>query len=338
MENDLKKYIELFKAYYKKTALQLCFDDDASCSEKIIRSHSIQNSFILDQLEKNNHLEIIDYTANGEITFKSIGRNNASTFTGFCNHHDTQLFAPIDFGQATTIEQISQEQFVLFHYRTLCREYWSKLNAVKVFNFLKETTSKKDTESLFKIYPFLQGQTIDWNFLCHDTLEHALLGQTMGSQDVKRYYESLRCQIKNKKFHHTRGIHFKINSAAKFALSSFISPVCDFKGNKANDFLAKTIHYIGLNVFPHKTETHVILTWHKQSNYEELSKQLLELTEEDQKIQLSKFILAHSENIVFSPRLTESFTQEQKKRIQNIFTGTAVEFFKLSDYEDINLF
>lgn len=339
MENNIEKYIDLFKAYYKKNALQLCFDEGPDCSEKIIRSHSIQNSFVLDQIQDANHVDVIDYTSNGNICFKSIGRNNASTFTGFCNHHDTKIFSAIDFTDSDSIEALNQQQLVLFHYRTLCREYWSKLNAVKVFDFIKAAISSKNTNDLLKVYPFLNGQDIDWNFLDSELLEFALLGQTMGSKDVEEFYESLRYQIKENKYHLTKGIHFKIDVPAKFALSSFISPVCDFKGNPTNDFTAKTVHYIGLNVFPHKDETNVVLTWHKKSNYENLGKQLLELSSEEQKVQLSKFILAHSENIVFSPELTKRLESEQMERINKIFIQTATsEWFKLDDYEDVNLF
>ena len=340
MNTDITKYIELFKAYYKKNAHHICFDEGDDCSEKIIRSHSIQNSFILDQLEIDNHLSIFDYAANGKIQFKKIGRNNASTFTGFCSFHDSNLFKPIDFNSESDVSTLSSEHFVLFHYRTLCREYWSKLNAIKVFNMMSEAIENQDTASLTKIYPFLSGQqNLSWDFLNGEMLQMALLGQSMGAGDVEPYYESLRYQIENKKYHLTKGVHFIIPSKEiKFAVSSFLSPVCDFDGNKMNDFAGKVIHFLGLNIFPHNGDTQVILTWHKKSNYECFGKQLEAMSVPEKEIQLSKFILAHCENIVFSPSYTDNLDNTKLEKIEKIFKGTTMELFKLSDYEDVSLF
>ncbi|MBK24495.1 MAG: hypothetical protein CME70_10925 [Halobacteriovorax sp.] len=340
MTNDIVKYLELFKTYYKRSAHQICFDQNDDCSERIIRSHSIQNSFILDQIEVDNHLSIIDYASNGKIQFKKIGRNNASTFTGFCSHHDSSIFAPIDFNQASNISNITPEQFVLFYYRTLCREYWSKLNAIKVFNIMSKASKEKDIDTLLKIYPFLKTEkSINWDFLNGEILEMALLGQSMGAEDVEPYFESLRYQIKNSKYHHTKGIHFVIPSkASQFAVSSFISPVCDFDGNKRNNFASKTIHFIGLNIFPHNNDTQVIITWHRKSNYDCLGEQLEKMDTAEKEIQLSKFVLAHSENIVFSPDFISNLDQDRTNKIEKIFTGTTMELFKLSDYEDVSLF
>ncbi len=338
----LKKYIDYFIAYSKKTALELCFESTSKqCSGKIIRSHSIQNSFILDQLEVNNHLSIIEYNGGNEVAFKPISRNEASTFTGFCNYHDNQLFQLIDFQEKNIISTMSQKQIVLFHYRTVCLEYWSKLNMKKALFFLKNTISRKNKRSLVKIFPFLASEkSIDWEFPNINELESHLTALSAGIKDVKPYYDSTKDQIKKNKIRTIKGAHFKIDSPAKFAISSFTTPTCDFKGNMINDLSEEVVHYIGLNIFPYKNETHVILTWHEGSNYTELKNQILNLTGNDQKIQLSKFILANCENIVFSPKLTDTFDQTQKERIKKIFVETTPDnaSFKLDDFEDVNLF
>ena len=340
MKYDPEKYATLFKAYLKRTALELCFYHNENCSRKIIQSHSIQNSFILDQLEENNHLKMIKFECGGLCCFENIGRNKATTFTGFCKYHDNQIFSPIDFKITNDLTFISKEQIVLFHFRSLCREYWAKLNARKAFEFLKDAINKKDKLSLLKIYPFLKNEyAIDWNHLDNELVMSMLQGEAMGCEDMKNYYESILYQIDKKKYHLTKGIHLNIKSPAQFAVNSAITPVCDFKGNKTNDFRAKKVNYICLNLFPHKNETHVILTWHRNSNYDSFGSQLSKLEGDNQKIQLSKFILAHSENIVFSPRLIDRFSKNYKEKIYKMFIESMLSSsFKLDDFEDINLF
>ena len=366
MKYGPEKFITLLKAYSKKTAPELCFYHNEDCSKEIIRSHSIQNSFILDQLEENNHLKMLEVKSNGLCCFENVGRNKATTFTGFCKHHDNQIFLPIDFKMTDDLDSISQEQMVLFHFRTLCKEYWAKLNLRKTGKFLKDTVRRKDRLSLLKIYPFLKNeQTINWNFFNNKHFMIGLEGVARGCEDIENYYKSLLYQINKKKFHLTKGIHLKIKSPAQFAVNSAITPVCDFKGNQANDFLAKELNYICLNLFPHKNETHVILTWDRNSNCDRLGSQLSELEGDNQKIQLSKFVLAHSSNIVFSPKLTDELSKRHKESIYKIFIGSELPLprpingftkinkediykifielmsslsFKLDDFEDVNLF
>ena len=339
MKYSKDMYLNLFKNYYKSTAIEACFINDKDCSEKVINSHSIQNSFVIDQLERENHVCVIDYGAGG-ISFKTIGRNRASTFTGFCSHHDTDLFKRIDFKKGDNAADLDDEQRVLFHFRALAREYWSKLNAVKCFTFVKTAIEEKNKDNILKIYPFLKTENeIDWTFLDPKLLESSIHGHTMGINDAKPIYGSVLTQIKRKKFHLTKSLHLIINSQAPFAVSSFLSPISDFEGNLMNDFLGKTIHFLGLNVFPHEGKTHVILTWHKNSPIEQIGSQLEKMAEEDRKVNLSKFILAHSENVVFDKKWVDELPAEKLETIKKVFISTtAANPVTLNFLLDVNLF
>ena len=64
-----------------------------------IRAHSIQNSQVIDLLQTNGHVIALrlNFSAAGpEISFDSVGRNYASTFTGLCEKHDAELFELIN--------------------------------------------------------------------------------------------------------------------------------------------------------------------------------------------------------------------------------------------------
>ncbi|MEG7524635.1 MAG: hypothetical protein M3H12_16330, partial [Chromatiales bacterium] len=61
----------------------------------------------------------------GRIAAKEIGVGVASTFAGFCQKHDNELFKPIDDPYLAP----NDEQVFLYAYRCLCREYFVKENA-----------------------------------------------------------------------------------------------------------------------------------------------------------------------------------------------------------------
>lgn len=340
MHTKIDTILLLLQEYREKNAIQACFNSSGECSEKIIKAHTIQNSFILDQLENDGHVMMFNYNSKEKLTFKPISRNKATTFTGFCNLHDTKIFNKIDFKNANQIDQISSEQIALFHYRTMCFEYWKKLNIIKIHERIEQATQKEDRTIIEEILPILKTEkNIDWSFFKHPAITGILEGNRLGAQDIYRFFESSKYQIENNKYHLTKGFHLKIDTKIEFALSSFISPVCDFIGNSVNDFEAKKIDHMALNIFPHNNKAHIIFSWHKSSKFKTLEDQINDMTVDQQKVQISKFVLAHSENIVFSPSLTERLTKELNDKIYQIFSGTIIHSsFSLNDFPDVNLF
>jgi hypothetical protein len=93
-------------SYYRsKSSIKKCLHPDkAKCSSKIIKAHAIQNNKYLNRLVGDVNGQSMIYVTydflindNNEIVdLKAIGRNSASTFTGFCSHHDIETFKPIE--------------------------------------------------------------------------------------------------------------------------------------------------------------------------------------------------------------------------------------------------
>src|SRR5688572_15253541 len=97
-------YKSLWDDYKAHSSFRYCFyHDHKNCRGKIKKAHSVQKEKILSQLEtpiKGNNLI---YTLNEfeEDQFKitrliPIGKNKASIFTGFCDYHDSKIFAPLE--------------------------------------------------------------------------------------------------------------------------------------------------------------------------------------------------------------------------------------------------
>jgi hypothetical protein len=93
------------------------------CGKPAIRAHSIQNGGTLGELCDDNHVYVLrakptlDYQPRMP-EFVRVGRNQATTFTGLCNEHDTALFLPIE---SRPLDLSDPEHVFLMTYRSALR-------------------------------------------------------------------------------------------------------------------------------------------------------------------------------------------------------------------------
>jgi hypothetical protein len=125
----------------KKSMGKMCLhpEADKSVCNEIIKAHSIQRAKILQSIAKNQHVysfssHIGDLIKQGRIEPKLIGINDASTFTGFCNMHDTETFKPIELNEI----EISNEHIFLLAYRSICKEIYAKQYQSRMVPLAKE--------------------------------------------------------------------------------------------------------------------------------------------------------------------------------------------------------
>jgi hypothetical protein len=104
-----------------------------TCPEVAIRAHSIQNSRVFDLVSDQHHVTMFRARFSKEgptVELKKIGRNLASTFTGFCAHHDASIFRRLD---TEPLDTTDIEQLFLLAYRSVSRELHSTIEgAVKL--------------------------------------------------------------------------------------------------------------------------------------------------------------------------------------------------------------
>lgn len=111
-----------------------CSHPDApeGCSARIIRSHTLQRSGALHRIAEEGHVfstreavHVLHRT--GKLLPQRTGVRSASTFMGFCNRHDSQLFAPIENGALP----LNRETAFLLSYRAMSWELFSKRSSVQ---------------------------------------------------------------------------------------------------------------------------------------------------------------------------------------------------------------
>ena len=131
------------RAYTK----EYCLAPDAgisSCSGSIVKAHSVQGALVR-RIARDGHVYGSVYSIEnlqrnpGEIVPGLIGVNLATTFTGFCNLHDTKIFAPIEIGDFVA----APEQCFLLAYRAVPRS----VREARLFRECGGASSRRATTS-----------------------------------------------------------------------------------------------------------------------------------------------------------------------------------------------
>jgi len=143
-----KRFGIAFAKLLAKVGPRECLIRDQHCSGPVIKAHSDQSSGILDSLVRDGHIYMIRPEGISGFSFELVGKNKATTFTGFCNHHDSTLFAPIDYDEKRTLDPSDLDQAVLFSLRSVAREYWLKLRNFEAFSKIRDLASRRDIEVL----------------------------------------------------------------------------------------------------------------------------------------------------------------------------------------------
>jgi len=100
------------------TEFSRCFAPPPLCPQEAIRAHSVQNARCLDLLARDGHVVAprlhLDAKSGPSVDLAYVGRNRATTFSGVCQKHDSNIFAPIE---TTPLDLDNPEHRFLLAYR-----------------------------------------------------------------------------------------------------------------------------------------------------------------------------------------------------------------------------
>ncbi|MCP3793065.1 hypothetical protein [Paenibacillus sp. CH40] len=118
------------------TMFKGCVHKDSKCNGITSKAHSIQNKKYLNRISnENGEVLCIDFGKVGlskRSKLHLVGKGKASIFTGFCNHHDREIFQPIEQNEYKVNDL---EQNYLFAYRAFALAYYERHST---FGFMKE--------------------------------------------------------------------------------------------------------------------------------------------------------------------------------------------------------
>lgn len=138
-DDQKKKHKSLMRSFKNTATIKECFyHKTEQCKGDIKQSHSVQRSGRLSIIEGevNGNQSLYTFTNNIPSVkhliadLKPIGKKEASTFFGFCEHHDTTLFSPIE----NFAFDGSDKHLFLHSYRSFAHSYHRKQEDNKVYN------------------------------------------------------------------------------------------------------------------------------------------------------------------------------------------------------------
>jgi hypothetical protein len=279
---------------YKKTSkISECFYHKKSeCKGKIKQTHSLQKNGRLSLIEgdvKGNQViyTFTSYIPNENTPFsdlKPIGKNEASTFFGFCDYHDTLLFSPIENSPFDS----SERHCFLHSYRAFAHSYHRKNEGLKAYDqnssFMNLILSRLGMEYI-------------------DTIKTANI---WGQNDLIQQKKEIDKIIENKTYGGLVYFIYKKKGLYPIACSSIISPFVSYRNKAINLHMNqyKPFSNIMLTVLPDVNQTIAILAcFPNDKNAIMLLNELKNLKNLEKEYAITSLLIALTENTFFSPVL-----------------------------------
>lgn len=213
-----------------------CFVE--GCLENAISSHLLQKNGTLSLIAKNRHVWQTSYNKfpKGNYTLKQVGINNALTFKGFCNHHDTEIFRQVENGE---IDFDNYKNLLLLSYRAVLKEFRDKEIMNDCFGMLLKQIEDKRIRPSFDAM-MLANQYLMWDL----EYDMGCINEDLDSGSSAFHFEVFSLP------------KLEISCSACFSLVSFADSLVETeKGLKKNEPIPAVI----MNLIPHRDGTKLIL-------------------------------------------------------------------------------
>lgn len=285
--------------------------DGAHCNGKIIQSHTVSKSGSLRRIAKNGH--VLNFKPNINTLFKTggkfevveVGISQASTFPGFCAHHDKNLFAPIE-DQAF---EINNYHTTLLGYRALSREHYAKSHQVAGIPFLSTMDQGKSLHHQLLVQDFVNIYTAGTSYALRDL------------DDLRNKYNE--AFLKND-FSNSKYLVIETNEDPHILFSGSILPEFDFQGNVLQE-LGKphSLDSISINAVATPSGGFVVFQWFGESSAsQKLMQSLQRLSTQDLANAVTILAFEFLENLFISPNwwasLDSGVKQSLQQRVMNI--------------------
>lgn len=286
-----------------------CIYQNCECSNKIIKSHSIQNNKILNKLAVDNHVYIADFNSNvfGCTDLKRCGRNEATTSTCFCSFHDTKIFLPIE----SSNYNYTEEQNFLYAYRAFSKYYYDRIVGLE------------DYKNIFGIVP-----NISMLIGCVDRIK-GLEISVSENEDIKLLFNEA---LEREDYSVVKTIVLKLNYEIGFA-TSYMSPLSyDLEGNLISNVycLEGRMRNIFVNIFPENGNTYALISWLNVDDgewFQKYEKQFDTIKENEKMLirVLNNMVACQSDNVVFGKRLLDVWGETTKRKFLDQYVSSFVE-------------
>ncbi len=287
------------------------FPDKSKCDGQIVRAHTIQRNGSLDKIAYDGHVyqlkpSLTDlFKTNGEAAPKSVGIRNATTFTGFCNFHDSEIFKPL--------ERVSflgnDEQCFLLAFRAVARELYTKRAAIQSIPLWRESDRGKD---------ILSQQIIQ------EICSAYKKGTERGLATLESHFNEYVEKFIAKDFREIRFLIILLKNVPEIMFSGGFYPEFNFKAELLQDLsdLTKKSDLLTHSSFASDEGGAIVYSWLSSSDNtcRNFVESLLELNANDLPNAVVRLSFEQSENVAISPLWWDSMESAKQEAIINRFT------------------
>ncbi len=302
---------ELRKAFSTKTcSVPAIWQGD--CTESIVRAHTIPKSRSLKSIARDGHVYGYSLTFakltehNGKVPPELIGINRASTFTGFCEKHDTELFAPVETRRFAS----TPEQCFLLAYRALAREIYTKNANADLSDVRKEMDKGRPESDQFAIQ--MQSFLFD-------------VGITAGQRDNLRHLAEMNSCLAAGDYSTTRAYVVEFDEPPPVMCSGGIFPKETFDGVKLHDLSdpEDQADLLTISSFYDGDKGYIVLAWLEGSDKRSIPfvESLQTISTEKLTGALIRMIFEYLENTYMAPEWWEALTDGQMETLNNRMWG-----------------
>jgi SEC-C motif-containing protein len=294
-EGERVKHWDISKKQREAFSQKLCMVPSAmleDCEGKVIRAHTIPKGNSLKAIARNGHvygfvpsMENLRKN-NGRVIPELIGINKASTFSGFCQMHDNQIFSPLE----DKCFEGGDEQYFLLGYRSAVKELYAK----QASSDLSELRSNLDRGRAIDDQQAIQAMSFLFN-----------VGVLSGLELSQYYKEKLDGILLSRDFSPIKYARISLSTPPDVMVSSGYFPEVDFDGNELQDVadITNRMDMISISSFYGDGRGEVVFTWLDECNKscEKFVRSLVDMERNRIGDAVVRFMFEACENIYLNP-------------------------------------
>ena len=297
----------------------------ANCKGGIIRAHTIQKAGGLSRIARENHVYQMHgsfhniFRNSGLFKAQLVGYRQATTFTGFCNHHDSEIFRPIEENAFDG----SQEHCFLLAYRGICKALYGK---------------KYQSDGLPFLRTMDRGQHPINQIVTQKYVGDFAEGTEAGLRDLLHYKTIYDSILLSKDYSEVNFYGVNFSKVPDILCCGSTSIETDFSGKTIQGIeefsdLDKPLENCNLSIMPSNEGGYAVFTWIGQSEkVEKFINSFSSLDYSRISNALVRFAFEYTEDIAISPDWWERMSDKRKEKLESRFLQS-LDPYELRDPE-----
>lgn len=316
-DQDALSYWDAAKQMSDAFSMKTCMAPSAwhgSCRGKIVRAHTVPRSGSLSQIARDGHVYSFTGSAHGlsksggVLKPQLVGVRQASTFNGFCEAHDSGIFAPLEASSFTATD----EQCFLLAFRAFTYEVYKKHAALESVPVLRQTDRGRTVAEQLMVQQFVSDYEAGTRAAIRDShVKRPLFDAALVNGD----YSSIRAFV------------LEVDPSPPVMCSGGFGPEEDFGGGQLQDVrdLGRILDLMTVSSFGVASRGAVVFAWlaDDDATCRPLAESLDSMNDDDMTDAVVTLLFEHCENVHMQPDWWEALTDAQRQALEERMRASA---------------